>query len=91
MIELCHIIRLPVKRLITTNETMDNREIDSLVDALENGLIRPNDLEPLYVYFDGLRYFVNDGNHRTAALRIAGVEKILCEIYTDYQLQLVSR
>lgn len=72
---------LDIKSLEITNPGLDKSLVDRLTRGLEQGDILPEDLYPIYVACGPNGYQINDGNHRVAALREAGVNGILADVY----------
>lgn len=73
---------LPVDSIQITNTHLDEKYINLLTADLKAGLLKPEDLGPLFIRLEGRGYFANDGNHRLSALKRVGVEKVLADIYT---------
>ncbi len=71
-------LRLAVDSLTRTNPFLDQRWLHTLIDSLESGTVKPEELKPLLVSVivddDGqlLGYCVLDGNHSYEALKRTG-------------------
>lgn len=60
---------------------MDEDYIASLVEGLQNGTIRPEDLPKPYLRLKDGKAYINDGGHTTEAFRRAGIEEIDADWY----------
>lgn len=73
---------IPLNRLVITNPNLDSGRVESLTRGLMLGSIQPYELFPIYVRELHGKYYVNDGNHRVAALRRADItNKVFAEVY----------
>jgi hypothetical protein len=82
----CYVYISP-QDLEITNPCLDESWVNELTRLLANGKINPDVMGVLFVgLVPGQGYFTNDGNHRLAAYKAAGVEKVLVEVYLSSDL-----
>lgn len=79
--EILRNVYLDPKNLIITNNDLDDRYINFLIEGLLSGEIHIEELEPIYVGFSPNQgFFVKDGNHRSIACIITDQPVIQAEL-----------
>ncbi len=90
MKELLKPVYFRVADLTLTSPSLDIRYVTRLSQQLINGILRPDEVDPIDVLFDlDLGLLVVDGNHRTAAFKQAREPRILGTAFMNTHPSLI--